>query len=159
MRKSQLYGQIFIYILTIVLVSILLVYGYNSIRSFNNNTDKILLLKFQNDLKNSITSITPDYGSVVKREFQLSKKITKVCFVENFNTPVLPSGAEPIIRDSVNSGTDANVFIAEEKQLHYYSLGKISVDPDVLCIKTSGSKIVLKLEGKGDHAVLSEWKA
>ena len=61
MRQSQLYGQIFIYILTILLISFILVYGYNAISNFKGRTEQIISLKLSEEIKNSVQSITPDF--------------------------------------------------------------------------------------------------
>ena len=157
MKRAQLYGQIFIYVLTIMIVSFILVYGYNAIRNFKDRADQVVLLKFNNDLKNSIESVTSDFGSVIKKDIQVGDKVTKVCFVENFQNPSFPANVDPIIKDSILSNTGRNIFLVEDIPKRSFSIGKISVNPDVLCISPVANRISLKLEGMGDHVVISKW--
>lgn len=161
MKTSQLYGQIFIYALTLILISVILVYGYTSIKNFKQKTEDITALKFQKDLKNAIESITNDYGSVSRKEFQLSGDIRQVCFVETIqpfdkSNPIGNLQLNSLVINSVKD-SDKNVFLLENTLRSSFSAGKISVDRDILCIKPSNNRITLRLEGKGDHAVLSEW--
>ena len=157
MRKSQLYSQIFIYILTIILVSFILVYGYNAVQNFKKRAEKVACLKFQNDLSNAIESLASDFGSIKRKDLQLCAGYTQVCFVETFESPNLPSNIDPIIKDSILSKTGRNVFLIENIAKESFYAGKISVEPDVLCIKAVNNKISLRLEGKGNYALLSQW--
>lgn len=155
-QKSQIYGQIFIYILTIVLVSFILVYGYNAVQNFKNRADEVACLKFKNDLSNAVESISSDFGSVKIKEFHLCPPYTKVCFVETFASPNLPSSTDPLIRDSISSNTGKNVFLVENIAKEPFYAGNISVEPDVLCISSAGNKVRLKLEGRGNYVLLSQ---
>ena len=157
MRKGQLYSQIFIYILTIILISFILVYGYNSIQTFKKRAEQVSCLKFKNDLINAIKSISSDFGSIKRKELQLCNDYSKVCLVESFESPNMPGDVDPIIKDSVLSNTEKNVFLVENIAKESFYAGKISVEPDVLCIKAVNGKINLKLEGKGNHAAISQW--
>lgn len=162
MKKAQLYGQIFIYALTLVLISVILVYGYSAIRNFKQKTEDIVDIKFQKDLRNAIKGMTNDYGSVLKKELQLSGEIVKVCFVENYETfdrynPISNSPLDNTIKNSI-SDTDKNTFLTEKSLKSSFFVGRLSVDKDVLCIKTNNNRITLRLEGKGDHVALSEWE-
>ena len=162
MRTSQLYGQIFIYALTLVLISVILVYGYTSIKNFKQKTEDIVALKFQKDLRNAIEGITNDYGSVSRKEFQLSGDIRQVCFVETFQSfdksnPIGNLQLNSLVRNSIKD-SDKNVFLLENTLKSSFFAGNISVNRDILCIKTANNRIILRLEGKGDHAVLSEWE-
>lgn len=157
MKKSQLYSQIFIYILTIILVSFILVYGYNAVQNFKERAEKVACLKFQNDLSNAIESISSDFGSVKRKDLQLCAGYIQVCFVETFESPNLPSSIDPVIKDSVLSNTGRNVFLVENIAKESFYAGNISVEPDVLCIKAVDNKISLRLEGRGDHAILIQW--
>ncbi len=156
--KAQIYGQIFIYILTIILISFILVYGYNAVRNFKERAEKVSCLKFKNDLINAIESISSDFGSIKRKELQLCNGYTQVCFVETFESPNLPSNIDPIIKDSILSNTGRNVFLIENIAKESFYTGKISVEPDVLCIKAVNNKINLKLEGKGNHVIISQWR-
>src|SRR3989338_4969519 len=133
--KSQLYSQIFIYILTIILVSFILVYGYNAIYNFKKRAEQVSCLKFKNDLSNAVESISSDFGSVKRKDLQLCAGYSQVCFIESFESPVLPPNIDPIIRDSILSNTGRNVFLIENIAKESFYAGNISVDPDVLCIK------------------------
>lgn len=157
MSKAQLYSQIFIYILTIILISFILVYGYNAVQNFKKRAEQVSCLKFRNDLINAVDVISSDFGSVKRKELQLCSGYSKVCFVETFESPNLPNDIDPIIKDSILSGTGRNVFLIEDIAKESFYAGRISVDPDVLCIKAAGNKINLKLEGKGNHAAISQW--
>ena len=161
MKTAQLYGQIFIYALTLVLISVILVYGYTSIKNFKQKTEDITSLKFQKDLKNAIDGITNDYGSVSRKEFQLSGDVRQVCFVESIQSfdksnPISSIQLNNLVKNSIKD-SDKNVFLLENTLRSSFFAGKISVDEDILCIKPSNNRIILRLEGKGDHAVLSEW--
>lgn len=157
MKNSQLYGQIFIYVLTIFLTAIILTYGYSAVGNFRKRAEQLSCLKFQNDLKNAVQSIYSDYGSVRKKELQLCGDYTKVCFVESLAQPNMPANVDPIIKDSILSKTGKNVFFLEKTAKESFYAGKISVDPDILCVKAIENKISLRLEGRGSYAVLSEW--
>lgn len=157
MKKSQIYGQVFTYILTIVLMSFILVYGYNTIVDFKDRIEKGACLKLKTDLKNEFESITSDYGTVKRKSFQLCGGYTDICFVENFENPVLQGKIDLIIKDSVLSGTGMNAFLMKDIAKESFYVGKISVEPDVLCIKAIGNTVNLRLEGKGNHVLLSQW--
>ena len=157
-EKSQLYSQIFIYVLTIILISFILAYGYNAVQNFKKRAEQVSCLKFKNDLVNAVESISSDFGSVKRKELQLCGGYTQACFIETFESPNLPSNIDPIIRDSMLSNTGRNVFLVEKIAKESFYAGKISVEPDVLCIKSTNSKISLRLEGKGNHVLLDKWE-
>ncbi|MBI2654694.1 hypothetical protein HYX02_07875 [Candidatus Woesearchaeota archaeon] len=155
--KAQIYSQVFIYILTIVLVSFILVYGYNAIQNFKKRAEQVSCLKFRNDLANSVESILSDFGTVKRKDFQLCAGYSKVCFVESFENPKLPNNADPIIKDSVLSNTGKNVFLVDNIAKESFYAGKIAVEPDVFCIDAFNNKVSLRLEGRGNHVLLSRW--
>ena len=72
-------------------------------------------------------------------------------------SPILPNDADPIIKDSILSNTGKNVFLLEKIAKESFYAGKISVEPDLLCIRAVNGKISIKLEGRGNHAFLSQW--
>ncbi len=163
MKKSQLHGQIFIYILTIILTSFILIYGYNAVQNFKNRAEQVSCLKFKNDLSNAVESISSDFGSIIRKDLQLCAGYTQVCFVETFekiidrDNPDSNVALNPLIKDSISSNTGKNTFLVEKITIEQFYAGNISVEFDVFCVNASNNKISLKLEGKGDHVDLSQW--
>ena len=180
MKKAQLQGQVFIYILTILVISFILIYGYNAISNFRSRTNQIIYLKLGEDLKSSVQRITPDFGSVLKKEIDAGAA-SQICFVENFqyvgnrNSPAGKNSdganipVNPVIKDSIKSSSgevsDKNVFLIGKSILYSFSIGYIKVDEsaspaahfNVLCIPPVNGKIILKMEGMGDHTLISKW--
>lgn len=156
-KKSQLYSQVFVYILTIILIAFILIYGYNAIQSFRKRADQVACLKFKNDLTNSIELVSNEFGSVKRKDLELCGNYKKVCFVESIENPNIPNNADPIIKDSILSNAGKNVFLVEDIAKESFYAGKISVNPDVMCIKTANNKVSLRLEGKGNHVLISQW--
>lgn len=163
MKKSQLYGQVFIYVLTIVLVSFILVYGYNTIQNFRQRAEQVACLKFQNDLRNSIEIIISDFGSVKRKDLQLCSGYPQVCFVETFKqldnkgnlkANININNVDPILTNSIASGSDRNVFLRGGNSFY---AGNISVENDVLCINSKNGQISIGLEGKGNHVLIRQW--
>ena len=157
MKRAQIYSQIFIYVLTIILISFILVYGYNAVRNFRDRADQVACLKLKSELSNSVESISGDFGSIRKKDLQMCRGYTQICLVETFEKPKLPGRIDPVIKDSVLSNTGRNAFLADKIAKESFYAGKISVEPDVLCIKSVNNKVSLRLEGKGNHAIISEW--
>ena len=158
MDKSQLYSQIFIYVLSIILIAFILVYGYNAVQSFKDKACEIACIKMQNDLKNSIEGILSDFGTVKRHDIEMCCNYNKICFVESVDSPNLPNNVDPIIKDSVLSGAEKNVFLVDKIAERSFFAGKISVDPDVLCLKSATSRISLRLESRGNYVILSKYE-
>jgi len=162
MKKSQLHSQIFIYVLTIILVSFIFVYGYNAIRSFKDKTDEVGCIKLQTNLRNAIENILTDYGSLKRKDLQLCKDFVEICFVETYerisnrNNPTsnVPP-INPFVKDSVLSETQNNVFLTSKSSIEAFYAGNISVDYDVFCLRSTNNKISLRLEGRGNHVLVS----
>ena len=171
-------GQIFIYILSLVLITFVLIFGYNAITSFRQGSEKVLSVRFQSDLSNMVEIISPDYGSVKIKSFELPSGFNQVCFVKNYNSTAttkdqafpnlpptnltyldLPTAAYTIIKGSVDSKIKKNTFLIKDNTVgEDIFIGNIDVDAndEILCLTAVSRNIKLKFEGKGDHALLSE---
>ena len=168
MRKAQIYSQIFIYILAVVIVSLIIVFGYKSIKSFKDRAEQVSCIKFRNELKNSVSGLLGDYGSIKIREFHPCSDITEVCFTET-NEPIPDDemdrigDIDPIIEDSLRSKTVKNVFLRNKITKESFGIGNISVNdktmldktPNMLCMKSSSGKIIARLESFGNHVFIS----
>ena len=160
MRKAQLYGQIFTYTLTIILVSFILIYGYNTIANFKNRAEQISCLKFKSDLSSAVEGILSDFGSVKRKDLELCNNYGQVCFVETFERfdRQNPQGTNNgFIIDSVKSDTGRNAFLINSGAPDSFYAGNISVNADVLCINAVDNKISLRLDGKGNHVLLNQY--
>lgn len=161
MKKAQLYGQVFVYVLSLLLISFILIYGYNSIRNFKQKAEQVSCLKFKNDIRNSIESILSDYGSVQRKDLQVCSGYNQVCFVESYQKERsdAPQGLiDPIIIDSIKSETGKNTFLMDNTAKDSFYAGNISVSPDVMCVNVTRGKVSLRLEGKGNRVLLSQWQ-
>jgi len=161
LKKAQNIGQIFIYILSIVVVGVILLFGYQAITNFSKNADRIALVQFQKDLESSIKSISSQYGAIQKKIFSLSNDYKQVCFVDNYNsiTDLNAMDSYPIIKDSVVSGTGKNIFLvkANKQAAESFSIEKIALKTVIFdCFNITNSKLTIRIEGMGDHAVISK---
>lgn len=151
-------GQIFIFVLAVVLIGFILLFGYNSIAKFKGKMDNVALIKLKNDLTLEVETISADYGSVKIRNFELPEGVTDACFIDSH--PFMPSSINsdyPIMDDSVGSNAKKNVFLIKDNSVEEsFFIGAIDLNEDFKCFDAIRSQIKVKLEGAGNHAKVSE---
>jgi hypothetical protein len=167
MRRGQIIGQVFIYILSVVIIAAILVYGYTAITEFRERSSKVAEVKLQNDLANAIARLSSDYGSVQRKELYMGDKL-KICFVDTYeavDTSSFPPSIHPLIRDNVASKTGNNVFLLRNTLEQSFNAGTIGVDypsetndVNVFCLNATGNRAAVRLEGRGDHVLVSPWQ-
>ncbi len=163
--KSQLHAQIFIYIIAIILFSLILLYGYNAIKGFKQRSEQISYIKFKTDIVSTVKRISPDYGTLKREEFFIGGEYTKVCFVQSYkrdeNKPNILASISAkedwIVKDSIESDVDKNVFLFANSLEESFNIGEINVTNGYLCIHIINGKAKIQFEGKGDHTRISSW--
>ncbi len=161
-KKSQVFGQIFIYILAIIIFSLVLLYGYRAIKNFSNKAEDVSLIQLTTDIKTSVNKIKSDYGTVIKKELSISGNYIYICFIDlDYPADISLRDEHPAVYNSWYDQAQSNMFLItsrEEIQPYYIAGIKIKGDNQYVCIDVKQGKIVLKLEGKGDYVELSEWE-
>ena len=157
MNKGQFVGQIFIYVLAVIITAIVLGYGYKAVVTFKEKSDQVSYIQFKTNLQNDIESITSDFGTVEIKLYSIPLNFKEVCFVKNYpSLKTLSNTEHPIIEDSVNSKVEKNVFLVENIAKDSFYAGKIDVEKDLYCINTANGKLRLRLEGMGDHTKIEK---
>ena len=162
-RKSQIASQIFIYIIAIFVFSVILLYGYKAIKEFRDRSEQIAFIKFRTDLISTVKRVSPDFGTIEKKEFFIGGEYDKVCFVQTYKPNKndilnkIGNVGDMVVWDSVNSDVNKNVFLFATKLQESFDVGKINPTGRYLCIDTINGKVKIQFEGKGDHAYISRW--
>ena len=168
-KKSQIAGQVFIFILAAAMAILIIVYGYKAISSFTSRTEEIALINFKTGLQSEIRTIASDYGSVKKLELMLPQDFKEICFIDldsaktsaQKQSTSLCSGpkARPEVCDAWKNPTSEreNVFLIPSYPIKVARIQLL--DSDFLCMTPIGNKLSLRLEGKGDRTYISEWLA
>jgi len=164
LKKSQIPGQIFIYIIAIVLFSLVLIYGYNAVRGFKERGEQIAYIKFKTDLTSAVKRISSDYGTLKREEFFLGGEYKRVCFVQTYKPAkgtilnVIQSKGDMVVHNSVGSDVDKNVFLFTNTLEESFNVGEINVSNNGYdCFDVVNGKVKIQFLGKGDHTFISDW--
>lgn len=168
MKKSQAQTQIFIYILALVIVSLILLYGYNSIKKLREQTSAIEHIQFKTDLETSIERINFEFGTVEKKSFIIPGSFKQVCFLElervgdisDENKTIIRTNY-PIIGDIIDSiigdvGVKENIFLVKSITEESFFIDNISPDGIFHCFNITRGRLNLKLEALGKKVRISE---
>ncbi len=157
-KKSQIMGQVFIFILAAAIFILILTYGYKAIAGFSKRAEEVALVEFQTQLESSVGGIRQDFGSVKKFGVTVPSKYHEICFVDLDRIPHGDFQQEhPRMFDAWESGTQ-NVFLTPMEESPIF-IGKIDVGSQgYLCFDIKGGRLDLKLEGMGDKTKISKWQ-
>ncbi len=162
-KQAQMVGQIFMYILAIIVFSMTLLYGYKAINYFNERSSEISYLQLESDIKNEVEKVQGDTkGTIKKKVLTIPGSYDRVCFVESF--PSFPSSIStqyPLVNDHIASeADDKNMFLAPPGDVSF-NIGDIKVEEGVnktVCVTIINGKVTLKLESMGNHVWVSGWE-
>jgi hypothetical protein len=163
MKNSQIQTQVFVYILSIIVVSLILLYGYNAIKGFKERNEQIAMIELENRLKSEISSVSADYANIARGEFTLPAEYKMICFVDYskfgtnaINCPGLTGDSRTIVNDAVKAGT-ANIFLVPDGSKNF-KIGSIKVEDErCTCITKAGMQVLVRMEGLGNGVKISEW--
>jgi hypothetical protein len=175
MRKAQVAGQVFIYIIAVVVVGLIIAYGYSAIKGFSEKGEQVEYITLKTSIENAVKSIASDFGSIKRPDISVPGKYERICFVDKSRAdsaddyalcktlPGMEEFFEPIVCSAWKTGRD-NVFLVPDGS-DSFDVGDISIKNDgkpyaghpFICIDVINNNIRLQLEGKGDKVEVSEY--
>lgn len=187
MRRGQIIGQVFIYVMAIITFGLVLLFGYKAVNKLVDQANNVALIQLRQEVQSAINSIgsSPD---VDKRVLNIPSKFRKICFLENASTSNLKkissclcklsncvgsapgccigrseSDYYPPVCNAWKSGTDQNVFLVPLAEITIV-VSKMVFEDDsggnqwhYLCVPVRKGKVTLRLQGMGDSTQISEW--
>jgi hypothetical protein len=164
-KKAQNVGQIFTYILSIVIVGVILLFGYNAIKQLWEKQDTVAKVDFEKKLEAAIISTSSEYGAVRKKTFDVGSSYKSICFAKNYGgylttaSPIIYNDY-PEIKTSVQSGVKKNIFYVRTDGSSFAlpkEMGKIAFEDannPLECIPVKNSRLTINIEGMGDYAII-----
>ncbi|MBN2420801.1 hypothetical protein JXB27_00820 [Candidatus Woesearchaeota archaeon] len=78
MKKAEITSQIFIYIMVLIVGGGILLFGYKAIAHFTSTADETMMIKFTNDFKNDIKTLS--YGQQKSETYYVPSFVKQICF-------------------------------------------------------------------------------
>ncbi len=159
-RRAQT-QQVFIYLMAILIVGAVLLFGYKSINKIMNQGCSVDQATFKTQLKLMIEQ-SNNYGDLARKTIKAPCEYNQLCFI---NTTINSAGLTllkekyPSINTEYTVGTGNNVFlVSSSKTMTLYGLDIIQVsgtpaNSGVLCLNSTGNLFYIKLEGIGKGKV------
>ena len=161
MKRGQAHSQVFVYILTVIITGAILIFGYNSVDHIINDTKKVEMAEFKESIESDFKKMSSDYGSVKTKTYNVPSSVKEICFYQKGDDPefhAMPEDLNPLIVDSVRD-TDNNFFLVfGDESIDAMNLGKVVIseeDEMTVCMKPTGGRIKLALEGLDDGVSIS----
>ncbi len=162
MKRGQIQGQVFIYILTLIITATILLFGYNAIQNIKDTAEQVELVDFKNSLKQDFEKMSSDYGSSETENYNVPSKIKEICFYQKGVSPEIEYPSEsvnignPLIKNSIDD-TDNNVFLIGNALFEPMELSRIEVtEGQIVCIKINNNRLSLILKGLGDGVLVKK---
>ncbi len=174
MKKGQT-TQIFFFILAIIIIGLLLLFGVRYIIELGSKIDQIDIVRFKTSLEGYADEITPVYGRWKKVEIDVPTGINEVCFVQHDTFSEMPlyktqqglcktnnEDYNFLICQGWQSDSSRNVYTDPFDKLDVgIDLGSISVgsvNDYYLCIDTTEHHMKIKMTGYGDYLLIEKWE-
>lgn len=177
MKKAQT-SEIFFFILAILIIGLLLLFGVKYIMELGNKVNQIELVQFKTDLESSADEIRPVYGKWRKLELSVPQGVEAVCFVQHDTYSAAPLYIQQqglclegndeynfLMCNAWQDDPSRNVYTDpfDELEIGIFIEGlevrQTTAMGDVyyLCTDTSSGVLQVKMTGKGDRVFIEEW--
>lgn len=167
-KKAEIAGQVFIYLLTIVIMGLMFYFGVKWMIGLMNTTDDINTAQLKIDFETSFDSIRSNYASSKDEVFDVPSGTNKVCFVdEKYNNadkrtaglcdPANAVDYNPTMCNTWMLVEDSNIFFEPPIDVPIY-IKNIDVEGGYKCFvpDSHANTIRVKLIGLGDGVKVSE---
>jgi len=159
MNKKAISQQIIIYILSLIVFSLVLIYGIKVVIQFREKSLQTDFLLFRKQFTSDVVTIYGTFDST-KREYNVPA--TKVCFFDkeyqNKNMSKICNEAyseyDPVLCDAWKSETPNNIYINHPLAVNFEA-EHINLSDGYLCSPVNRGKLPLTLEGRGDKVLIS----
>lgn len=149
-KKAMVQSQAIMYVLGMIIVASILLFGFKSINSFRKQGQEMQLIKFKDVVMTSVREISSEYNSVEPVSVMGVKGIQKLCF---YSSGTVDSAQYPLVADLVESGAEENAFLVSDKGMEdAFNVGVIEVENGFLCIDAINNKYDFTLQGMGASA-------
>ena len=163
MKKGQIAGQVFVYILAALIFGAVFLFGYRAIDAFLEKQEEVVITEMNSNLRNSIQRIAPSSDIEVSR-IRIPEQFKRVCFIDlrinlatdstaRASTPVCNRNHEdyyPLACLSWQDNISQNVFFDPMTEIAL-DVGPIELQDGSMCVGVQQGAISLKLQGKGDR--------
>jgi len=155
-KRGQIPSQVLFYIVALLVISMILLFGYKAIKGMREKEEQIILIQFKTELSNDIKSLSSDYGTIRVKEYELPSEFDEICFVDLGQVDSSEIINHPRIKDSVESGAKQNLFLLKEDNFEAFYIENLELSnyPYFSCIQSKTGDVKLKIEGKGNAAVV-----
>ena len=166
-KKAQMPGQIFIYILAIVIVGAIIVYGYTAIKDFSDRGDQVAFVSFKTSFENTVKTMVSDYGTIKRPDFDVPPQYERVCavdFSKAASGPICSPGDpdyEPVICSAWKQGATqqasspdkdvllSNIFLTPDGSESFH-VGHIKIKDGYICSPVKNGRINIQFKSVGD---------
>ncbi len=153
--------HVFIYILTIVIVGLIILFGYKAIANLLEVGDTAQKVRFQKDFQNAVAQ-GRSYGRATMHAFAVSDEYTHICMIDQDAIGQAGSLAgsnvrnHPLIIDSVESSAPENAFLVKKDgTIEPYLVETLEVARGGLCVPVALGKARMRFEGLGNLVKVS----
>ncbi|MBI2564557.1 hypothetical protein HYV79_01025 [Candidatus Woesearchaeota archaeon] len=153
-NKSQLIGQIFIFIFALAVFAMLVSFGYKYVKQIQESHYTLSIVDFRDKLSEAVERIRYRTGSVEKLALKFPQRHLEICFVDSESAESLAEN-RPLLH-SLWSGSKQNVFL-QPLSLIPIILPSIKIDSGYCCLTPDGT-LNLRLEALPDKVKISPWE-
>lgn len=162
-KKGQIAGQIFIYIMAIIIIGTIIIIGAKAIIGVGEKTCNAEKLNFKTDIESKIEEKN-SFGSVTTKAFRAPCDYDSVCFVDRsyIGDNEFRCERSKIIEDSVIAGVRDNIFVMSNKNtisIGYSDLVGLNPGPSgekkCLCIDKLNGNFNIRFSGRGATTEIS----
>jgi len=157
-KKSQIQGEVIIYVLAVIVASFILIYGYGAIKNLISTQDDILIVTFKEDVKSEVTKKSYEFKNINLIKYQIPQNFDEICVVDLKklqDVEVIQSmSANSLIQDSVKDGVKRNIFLVDDGIMRdgFYA-GNLAPFNGFECIDIYSGEVSLKYEALGKEGV------
>lgn len=144
MKRGVIEGQMFLYVLTIVILVLVLIFGYRMIVNFQERSEDLKLIKFKQDLQATIEGVT--FGTKKIRTFDLPSGYKEFWLVDLVTLGNCPTEVPPLIQDSVSSGSPENAFLIGPEKFEAWEMERVHVARGCLHSTVTRNQLRLTLQ-------------
>jgi len=153
-HRGQIAGQIFIYIMVVIVIGIIALIGYNAIKNITQKSCQVEQLGFKTDLESDIAKYN-SYGSVNKKILPAPCDYDEVCFVAaNATTGKIACDAHNIIAQSYDQKANQNIFVVSKNSvipMGYSNLITVNDPTKCTCIPQKNGNFYVTFIGQGSR--------